>query len=139
MDLVEQIVGMRCSRKAVGRMRSLSLGFGNEARRATGLNGIVCREWEMGIYRSAWRIVGGGTVLCGSQDVADSIEDLNIALGTIDLGRFASLRQISDLDVRIEFDTGIAVEFLAAASDDDESFHIFCPGQRFIEFTPQRG
>jgi len=120
-------------------MRSLSLGFGQGVKSAVKLNEKVYREWEIGTYRSAWRVTQGGIVLCGSTDVVDSIDEMNVALGLIDLGRFASLRQLSDLDVRIEFDGGVAVEFLAAASDDDEYFHVFCPGGRYIECSVRGG
>ncbi len=135
MGFIEQIVGKPCSRKEVGRMRSLSLGFGSEVRSAIKLNEKVYREWEIGTYRSAWRVIRGGIILCGSQDVVNSIDELNLALGRIDLGRFVSLRQFADLDVRIEFDSGIAVDFLVTTSDEDECFHIFCPGERFVEFS----
>jgi hypothetical protein len=137
--LVEQIAGKPCSRKEVGRGRSLSLGFGSEIRSAIKLNEKVYREWEIGTYCSAWRVVRGEIVLCGSQDVVDSIDELNLALGRIDLGRFVSLRQLAGRDVRIEFDTGIAVDFLATTSDEDECLHIFCPGQRLIQFSVRGG
>lgn len=138
-ELIEQIVGKPCSRKEVGRMRSLSLGFGSEVRSTIKLNEKVYREWEIGTYRSAWRVVRGGTILCGSQDLVDSIEELNLELDRIDLGRFSSLQQIGDLDVRIAFDSGITVDFLATMSDEDECFHIFGPGEVFIEFSLQGG
>ena len=99
----------------------------------------VYKEWEIGTYYSAWRVVREGIVLCGSQDVVDSIDELNLSLGRIGLGRFMSLRQFSDLDVRIEFDSGVAVDFLATTSDDDECLHIFCPGERCIEFSVRGG
>ena len=137
--LVEQIVGKPCSRKEVGQMRSLSLGFGSEVRSAIKLNEKVYREWEIGTYRSAWRVVRGGIVLCGSQDVVDAIDELNLALEGIELGRFVSLGQSSNLDVRTEFDSGVTVDFLATTSDEDECFHIFCPGKRFIEFSVRGG
>jgi hypothetical protein len=120
-------------------MRSLSLGFGAEVRSTINLNEKAYREWEIGTYRSAWRVVRGGVVLCGSQDAIDSIDDLNFALGRIHLGRFVSLRQFADLDVQIEFHTGVAVDFLATTSDEDECFHVFCPGERFIEFSVRGG
>lgn len=137
--LIEQFVGKPCSRKEVGCMRSLSLGFGAEVRSTVKLDEKVYREWEIGTYYSAWRVVREGIVLCGSQDVVDSIDELNLALARIDLGQFVSLRQFADLDVRIEFDSGIAVDFLATTSDDDESLHIFCPGERFIQFSVRGG
>jgi hypothetical protein len=137
--LVEQIVGKPCSRTEVGRMRSLSLGFGAEVRSTIKTNEKIYREWEIGTHRSAWRVVRGGIVLCGSQDAVDSIDDLNVALGRVELGRFVSLRQFADLDVRVEFDSGVTVEFLATTSDEDERFHVFCPGERFIKFSVRHG
>lgn len=138
-NLVEQIAGKTCSRKEVGRKRSLSLGFGDEVRSGITLNQKVYRQWEVGTYRSAWRVIRGGIVLCGSQDAVGSIDELNGALAVLDLGRFVSLHQVADLDVRIKFDTGISVDFLTAISDEDECFHIFCPGERYIEFSVRGG
>ena len=137
--LIEQIVGKPCSRKEVGRMRSLSLGFGDEVRSTVKVNKKVYREWEIGTYYSAWRVVRDGIVLCGSQDPVDSSDELDIALGRIALGRFMSLRQSTDLDVRVEFDSGVAVDFLATTSDDDECLHIFCPLERVITFSVRGG
>ena len=74
-------------------------------------------------------------MLCGSQDSADSVGDLNSALSRIEFGRFALLRQFTNLDVRVEFDNGLAVDFLATVSDEDECFHIFCPEGLYIEFS----
>jgi hypothetical protein len=139
LELIEQIAGMPCSRLEVGRMKSLSLGFGQEVRSAIKINEKVYREWEIGTYRSAWRLVRAGLVLCGSQDVVNSIDEMNRTLMQFDLGRFISLQQVSELDIRIKFDSGIAVDFLATTSDDDESLHIFCPSGRFIEFSVQGG
>ena len=60
-------------------MRSLSLGFGPEVQRQVKPNEKLYRAWELGTYRSAWRVVRDGKVLLGSQDTASSNEDLNIA------------------------------------------------------------
>jgi hypothetical protein len=120
-------------------MRSLSLGFGAEVRSTIKLNDKTYREWEIGTYYCAWRVLRGGIVLCASQDVVDSVEELSFALGQIDLGRLVSLRHLTELDVRIEFDSGFAVDILATTSDDDECLHIFCPGERLIIFSVRGG
>jgi len=138
-EIISGVVGLPCSRKEVGRSRSLSLGFGGEVRSSVKLNDKLYREWEIGTYRSAWRVVCGGTVLCGSQDVVDSIDELDAALQKIELGRFVSLRMIDDLDIRIEFDNGKAVDFLSTMSDEDEVLHIFCPDRRVVEFSVRGG
>jgi len=114
-------------------MRSLSLGFGAEGRTSE-LAKKTCREWEIGTYYSAWRVVRDGIVLCGSQDAVDSIDELNVALGRVELGRFVSLRQPSDLDVRIEFDNGIVVDILSTISDEDESFTSSAPKSLPLRF-----
>jgi hypothetical protein len=137
-DLVVRIVGKPCTRKHVGRSRSLSLGFGEPARKSE-TSGIIYREWELRTYYCAWRVVKGGRVLCGSQDVVDSIDELNQAINGIELGRFSSLQQVGEMDVRIELDNGCAVDFLATISDDDECFHIMCPEHICIVFSPAGG
>ena len=136
--IIKRLSGEPCSRKEAGHMRGLSLGFGNGTERSMKLNDKVYREWEIGTYRSAWRVVQRGIVLCGSQDVAN-LSELNVALERIDFGTFASLRQLTELDIRVEFSNGVAVDFFAAMSDDDECFHIFCPENLFIEFSIRGG
>ena len=139
MGLIDQVIGKPCTRKEVGRMRSLSLGFGAEVRSAIQLNEAVYREWEIGTYSSAWRIIRDGVVLCGSQDAVGSVEERNVALARIELGKFASLRQPTLLDVSVEFDNGFSVDFLATTSDEDEIFHMFCPGALYLEFSVRGG
>ena len=48
-----EFAGKPCTRKAVGRMRSLSLGFGTPAHPKTKPSDVGYREWEIGSYRSA--------------------------------------------------------------------------------------
>src|SRR5581483_11962514 len=103
------------------------------------ISGRRYREWELGTYRSAWRVVRGGAILCGSQDVANSIADLDRTLGAIALGVLIDLRQITPFDVGLEFSDGASVEFLSATADEDESFHIFCPGDNYISFSARDG
>lgn len=138
-EIVEKLVGKPCCRKQVGRNRSLSLGFGDRIQHKTVLTDGFYGEWEVGTYSCAWRIVKEGKVLCGSQDAVDSIDDLNIAVDRIELSRFSSLRQFTDLDVRVDFDNGIAVDFLATISDEDECFHVFCPEKLVIVFSAADG
>jgi hypothetical protein len=134
--LINGLVGEPCSRKEVGEHRSLSLGFGPEARPANARARRAYRVWELGTYSCDWRIVAGSVVLCGSRD---SAAELNHALDNIELGRLTSIRKLNDFDLRIEFHNGISVDFLATFSDDDECFHIFCPGNVCAAFTLRDG
>jgi hypothetical protein len=136
--IIRKLSGEPCLKKEVGRMKSLSLRFGSEVARPTKPKERTYHAWELGTYRSAWRVVQGRNVLCGSQDAADPNE-LTIALKSIDLGRFASLQQLSDLDIRMNFFNGVAVEFFATMSDDDEYFHVFCPENVYVEVSVREG
>jgi hypothetical protein len=116
-------------------MRSLSLGFGEKVPGKSRVYG----EWEIGTYGCAWRVTKNGTVLCGSQDPANNFQDLNAALNRIELGRFVFLRQLTDLDIRVQFDNDLAVDVLATISDGDECFHIFCPEDIYVRFSVSGG
>jgi hypothetical protein len=41
--------------------------------------------------------------------------------------------------VRVELDNGCAVDFLTTLSEDDECFHMFCPGSLYVEFSVAGG
>jgi hypothetical protein len=130
---IEKIVGQPCTRKAVGRMKSLSLGFGGKTQPDKNY-----RVWECGTYNCAWRVVCDGKVLCGSQDPLD-LNEFNALLEGLDFGRFASIENLNRLDMRVNFDTGVAIEFITTFGDDDESFHIFGPEHIFIKFSVKSG
>lgn len=95
------------------------------------------RAWELGTYNCAWRIIKHGAVICGSRDASEPAE-LNDVIQTIEFGKFISVRKLSEFDVRVELDIAI-VDFLLDFSDDDESFHIFCPENLYIEFSARQG
>ncbi len=137
--LVDGIIGQLCSRMEVGRMRSLNLGFGQEVGVVSKLSHRCYRQWEIGTYRGAWRVTRAGTIVCGSQDAVDSIAELNAAFAQLELGKLTSLKRLSLFDVRLEFDSGFDVDFLAANSDEDEYFHIFCPDGLYVELTVRNG
>ena len=135
--LVSKMVGLPCLRREVGEFKSLSLGFGEVAEQTTPKRRAY-RAWELGTWRSAWRLSHAGTVLCGSKD-DNELSQMNQTLEQIELGRFLSLKQSSDLDIRVELDNGIVIDFLTTFSDDDESFHISCPGQIWVQFSAKGG
>lgn len=139
-DLLKPMFGKPCCRKQVGSMKSLSIGFGNKIQHGNPkLKDDYYGEWELGTYNSAWRVMDKRRILCGIHDPVDSIEELNGALNRIELGSITSLEHYRNLDVRVELDNNIIIDFLAATSDDDELFHIFCPGDKYVEFTVERG
>ncbi len=132
------MIGISCTRKQVGRLRSLSVGFGEIELRDTLKAGVPYRKWELGSYCCPWRIVRCGQILCGSQD-SDSLDKLNLSINQINFGRFVSLKQLTAFDVSVVLDNDLAIEFLCTSSRDDECFHIFCPGDNHIEYSVTQG
>lgn len=133
---IENLIGKECCRQRVGRGRSLSIGFGKKR-----LHGKVNRpddfygEWEIGTYIASWRIVQEEIVLCGSQDVVDSLSELDQMLNTIQFGRIAAIKTIGKLDIRVELNNGIYIDFLGCSSEDDEIFHVFGPDNLYVEYS----
>lgn len=121
--------------------RSLWLGFGQKLfHQNAKLIDPYYGEWEIGTYYCAWRVTKGGQILCGSTDAVDSIEELDFAIKKIAFGRILSLVQSSTFDIRAEFDTGVAIDFLATISDEAECFGILHgPGNLAVEFTIAQG
>jgi hypothetical protein len=83
--------------------------------------------WEIGSYRSSWRVVRNGKIVCGSQDADESFEELHAKLNNIKFGAFIGVRNISLFDIRFSFSDDVSLEFLGSFSDDDEALHIFSP------------
>jgi hypothetical protein len=117
-------------------MRSLSLGFGDKI--PHGKSRLVddfYGEWDIGTYTAAWRVVHEGAILCGSQDVVDTLSELDKRLCQIKFGEIKAISVISKFDIRLCFDGGIHLDFLGAASEDDELLHIFCPENLCVEYS----
>ncbi len=130
------LIGKACCRQRVGRMQSVSLGFGEKI--PHGKSRLVddfYGEWEIGTYSAAWRIVQEGTILCGSRDVVDSLGELDERLRKIKIGRIQTINPLSKLDIRVCFDDAMHIDFLGTASEPDELLHIFCPGNLYIEYS----
>jgi hypothetical protein len=136
--LIENLVGEPCTRKEVGSFKCLSLGFGADSDFQRPHAKRVYRAWELGTYNCEWRFIQASVVLCGSRDSSD-LTELNTAIAGIALGKLISLRQLNELDIRIDFDNGIKVDFLTVKSDEDVSFHRFCPNNLSIVFSARGG
>jgi len=137
---VEELKSKSCCRQRVGRMRSLSLGFGEKV--FHGKNDFpddFYGEWEIGSYYSEWRVIRAGEILCGSQNTVESIAELDNQLNTIQLGRVIKIENFSKFDVRVSFDNNICAEFFWCSNDDDEVFHVFGPKKLCAEYSVGNG
>jgi hypothetical protein len=136
----EGILGKPCCSQRVGRGRSLSIGFGARVQNTRpGATDPQYCEWEVGTYSSAWRLVRGDQVLCGSMDVVDSIEELSEYLQGVQLGNVTSIEALSPLEIRISLDNDVVVDFICVSNDDDEMFHIFGPEALYVEYKCLEG
>ena len=132
---IEQVIGQMCCRQHIGDHRSLRLGFGEIVRVKTARGEADYGKWEIGTYHCAWRIIHDQKIVCGSQDVVESIDELRRAISVIKWGRCSAIRQLTDMDVRVEFDNGVFVDILATISDEDEVLHLFCPDKVVVTFS----
>lgn len=135
VDAFAELIGKPCCRKRVGHGRSLSIGFGEKVSHSKSKTvDTFYGEWEIGTYSSAWRIVSGNQIVCGSMNVVDSIEELDQELQNISLGAVVNIEAISPFDIRVNLDAGVFIDFIYASTDDDEMFHIFGPNSLYVEY-----
>lgn len=134
------LIGKRCCRQRVGRWRSLSVGFGEKVPHSKKTKAdTFYGEWELGSYSSAWRIVREGRVICGSSDVVNSTEELDDMLQAIALGCVVDVLSPSPLDIRVQLESEVFIDFLCTSSDNDEMFHIFGPESLYLEYRWPNG
>ena len=134
--LIGSLLGLGCCRRQAYKKGGLSLGFGNQVPNDRGpSNTPFYGEWEMGSYYGSWRIGKAGNILCASQDMSIDPSDCKNKLAEVELERIVAFDQLSDLDVRVKFRNGVFVDFLATTSYDDDLFHIFCPGNIYIQLS----
>ena len=119
----------------------MSFGFGSEQvhgdpKLPDGFYG----EWEIGTYYAGWRVARSGKILCGSDDVVDSVEELNDRLGVIELGRPTGFQMLSEFDVRLVLDGDTYIDFLGTLGEADEHVvHIFGPDDLYAEYVVESG
>lgn len=119
--------GSICHEQTVGKGNLLHLGFG--ACEPAPLQGLPDRkkyEWGIGTFSAAWRVSDGSTILCGSLDSANHLKVME-GLASVSFGNFESVEMVSSFDVRINFDSGVFVEFFPVAGFDDSSVYVIGP------------
>jgi hypothetical protein len=135
-DIIISIYRKKCCRVRIGASKSLSLGFGKmQFHDNPNLNDKYYGEWEIGTYSGSWRVVKNEKILLGSNDSKDDIIFLNKKISEIKFEEIVSISNLTTLDVRVEFNDGMIIDFISTISDEDEFFHIFCPNNVYIEFN----
>ena len=136
---MNSILGETCCRQSVGNDLSLFIGFGGIVFVKNPRGETPHGKWEIGSYRSAWRMIENQSIICGSKELIYSVDELRQQLVKLDGAKCVKIGMLTEFDVRVEFDRGLCVDFLGAFGDDDEVFHAFLPQGRVVSFSLQRG
>jgi hypothetical protein len=132
---IKPLLGKKCCRVMVGEPKSLRLGFGRKIfHHNERLYDTYYGEWELGTYYCSWRVMKNNHILVAKDDSAHR-DILTKRLKKIVFGHLISIDQLTDIDVRISFDSGIVVDFIATISDDDHYFHIFGPDHFYVDLS----
>ena len=136
---MNSILGQVCCRQHVGNDGSLFLGFGGIFFTKTSRGEAPHGKWEVGTYRSAWRIVENQSIICGSKEAIDSVEELRPFVGKLEGATCAKISMLTEFDVRVEFGKELSVDFMAACGDGDEVFHAFLAQGQVASFSSVGG
>ena len=133
---LDTVLGQTCCRQYVGSDLSLFIGFGGiifvkNIRGTSYPHG----KWEIGTYRSAWRMIENQRIICGSKCLFDSVEELRQKIVKLEGAKCTGIRMLTEFDVRIEFDQGYCVDILGVFGDEDELFHMFLPQRRVLALS----
>lgn len=133
--ILKTLIGKKPSYVRVGNFRSLSIGFGRMIKSKDDRKKFDYAEWDVGSYRSFWRILDGNRILF-LKDAEHDVNSLNEAVNGIEFGNLLGFEMLTPIDVRLKFDSGVQIDFIAAIQDEDEYFHVFCPENKYIELAP---
>ena len=133
--------GMPCEDVSLGRNSLLRMSFGaiTEKKLRKESPGISY-EWEIGSFYNNWRLVKNGNIVAGAQDTDQGGSYVKDHLLAREFGALREVVQTSAYgDISVFFSGGQEIQFMALISEDDEIFHVFCPGFTFVEFNPRKG
>ncbi len=131
----KEIFGMPCCTQRVCSDGALKLGFGDCMKKLIRGREILSGRWNLVTYTCAWRVVRDGRVVCGSQDLDNSPEQLQRTLSQIHQIPFVSMCHLSSLDVRIQLAMNVSVDILCTMSDDDDALQFFLPNHLVATFS----
>jgi hypothetical protein len=142
--VLAELFGKPSCRQRVGRMSSLSVGFGEriphgKPRMVDDFYG----EWELGTYSAKWNISSGEEILCSNHNISgkDLIE-LDEKVNKLPLGKIRAIEFVSKSFVLVRLDGDIHIDFIVQDEEDDENeefFHVFCPNNVFVACSFRKG
>lgn len=129
------VFGQTCCRQHVGNDLSLFLGFGEIVFAKNPRGAAPHGKWEIGTYRSAWRMIENHSIICGSKELVDSADELRQEVVKLAGLECTKILMLTQFDVRVEFDRGFCVDFFGVFGDDDDVFHMFLPQGRVVSLS----
>jgi hypothetical protein len=136
-NAIESICGKKFCSANVGKHNRLSIGFGEKtSHNIERLADKYLCEWRIGTYYSSWRIIRDGKIILGSNDSND-FEYLNSQLNELDFKEIVEITNYNPLDVQVVLKNDMIIQFINTVSDEDETFHMFCPENLCVVFTTE--
>lgn len=136
-NAITAIYGKKFCSAKVGNHKSLSIGFGEKTpHNIERLDDKYRCEWRIGTYYSSWRIIRDGKIILGSNDSND-IEYLNCQLNALDFKEIAEISNYTLLDIQVVLRDDMIIQFINTISDEDETFHMFCPDNTCVIFSTE--
>ncbi|MFZ2555082.1 hypothetical protein [Psychrobacter urativorans] len=134
LPLIEGSYGETCCRKRVDYYYSLAVDFGkkiyhNKKRNVDSFYG----EWQFRTYNRMWKIIKDEQVILQGQSNTGSNDDLDDLLQQIEFGRLINISINTDLDLVLELDNGLSIEFLSR-SKEEEICVIFLPNNGYLTY-----
>ncbi len=129
------VLGQTCCRQYVGYDLSLFIGFGEIVFVKNPWGAYPCGKWEIGIYRSAWRLIKNKRIICGSKCLFESLEELQQKIEKLEGAKCTGIRMLTEFDVRVEFDHGFCIDIFGVFGDEDEVVHMFLPQRRVLALS----
>jgi len=132
---VASLYGKSWCNAVVGNFKSLSLTFCKTVNTGPE-NAEIVREWKISTYYCSWRIIRNNMIILGSNDSND-LNLLNQELSKIIFKEVIFITNYTAHDVNVLFEDGTSINFINTISDNDETFHMFCPDNIYIKFNSQ--
>ena len=139
LPLMKSSYGEVCCRKRVGYYYSFAIDFGekeyhNHSKNVDPFYG----EWQFRTYNQMWRIIKDKQVILEGQNNIGTNDNVDDAIQQIEFGRLINISINTDLDLVLQLDNGLSIEFLSH-SKEDEICVIFLPKNRCLDYRADRG
>lgn len=132
-------IGLPCHQLFIGEHASLSIGLGRSGPAPAKMGAKQRYEWEMGTYSRGWRVLREGRIVCGALDLDANEFDISHLLSPHEIGCLVAVQSNGCMDVTLQFEHKMEIQFLTLMVEDDELFHAFGPQSIYVQFDALHG